>query len=326
MNAVVPPAPARTVRVQAPGKINVSLKVGPVRDDGYHTVASIYLAVSLYEEVAATAVPGGGITVGMKPADPQHFGSGPTGGQEREAGVPLDNTNLAVAAAAALQREGQISDGVHLELTKRVPVAGGMGGGSADAAAALVACNALWECGLERPALSRLAARLGADVPFALLGGAAIGLGVGEQLTPAAAAGLFHWALVPTPAGLSTPRVYGELDRIRAKAGEGVADPAADTAVVRALESGDPGMLAQALHNDLEPAALALAPPLADILARGHWHGALAGMVSGSGPTVAFLSRNQEDAARLARSLTADGLEAVAVYGPAAGAGMVQSA
>lgn len=326
MSPARPPASSRTVRVQAPGKINVSLRVGPPRADGYHTVASIYLAVSLYEEVAATAVAGGGITVSMSPADPQHFGSGPTGGQEEESNVPLNADNLAVRAAAALQQAAQIYDGVHLELVKRVPVAGGMGGGSADAAAALVACNALWDAGFDQAALSRLAAGLGADVPFALLGGAAVGLGTGEQLTGAAAASLFHWVLVPTPAGLSTPRVYSELDRIRAQAADAVTDPAADPDVLRALESGHPEKLAQVLNNDLEPAALALAPPLADILARGRRHGALAGLVSGSGPTVAFLGRSKADAARLAHSLTCDGLQALAVHGPAAGASILSGA
>lgn len=320
------PASSRTVRVQAPGKINVSLRVGPPRDDGYHSVASIYLAVSLYEEVSATTVPGGAITVSMRPADPQHLGSGPTGGQEQEANVPLDADNLAVRAAAALQHAAQIDDGVHLELVKRVPVAGGMGGGSADAAAALVACNALWDAGLDQAALSQLAAGLGADVPFALLGGAAVGLGTGEQLTPAAAAGLFHWVVVPTPAGLSTPRVYAELDRIRAQAGQAAVDPAADADVLQALESGHPEKLAQVLNNDLEAAALALAPPLADILAGGRRHGALAGLVSGSGPTVAFLGSDEADAVGLAHSLTRDGLQALAVQGPAAGASILSGA
>lgn len=319
------PASGRAVRVRAPGKINVSLRVGPARDDGYHTVASIYLAVSLYEDVTAMAVPGGGITVSMRPPDPQLSGSGPTGGQERPADVPLDGNNLAVRAAVALQQAAEVNDGVHLELVKRVPVAGGMGGGSADAAAALAACNVLWDCGLDQASLSRLAAGLGADVPFALLGGAAVGLGIGEQLTPAPATASFHWVLVPTPAGLSTPQVYAELDRIRTESGEPVADPTADADVLHALESGDPSMLARVLHNDLEPAALALAPPLADILARGLRHGALSGIVSGSGPTVAFLAGGAEDAGRLAHSLTRDGLDAVAVHGPAIGASILSS-
>ncbi|WP_051298872.1 4-(cytidine 5'-diphospho)-2-C-methyl-D-erythritol kinase [Arthrobacter castelli] len=297
------------VRVRAPGKINVCLRVGPPRDDGYHTVASIYLAVSLYEEVTATRRPGGAITVSVG----MDSGPGPT--------VPLDGSNLAVRAAAALQHACQVSAGAHLDVAKRVPVAGGMGGGSADAAAALVACNALWGCGLDPMALSRLAAGLGADVPFALLGGAAVGLGTGERLTPAATTGLFHWVLVPAPAGLSTPAVYRELDRMRAEA-DTPADrrgPDADEAVLGALRSGDPNALAPVLHNDMEPAALALAPALGDILAIGRDRGALAGMISGSGPTVAFLSRDEDDAARLAQTLTDDGPGAIAVHGPAAG-------
>lgn len=305
------PQTPRSVSAQAPGKINISLGVGPKRADGYHGVASAYLAVSLYEEVTATITEGSGITVSLKEgAD-----------DDGNAGIPLDASNLAVQAAALLQAAAAQSTGVHLELTKRVPVAGGMGGGSADAAATLVACDALWGSGYSRDELARMAADLGADVPFALLGGAAVGLGVGDQLTPALCPGQLHWVLVPSASGLSTPRVYAELDTLRARAKKKVEEPTqVDPRVLQALRSGDAGALSDVLHNDLQPAALKLAPELTDILDRGEGHGALAGMVSGSGPTVAFLAENEDRALEIAGCFDDDGFEAVPVYGPVHGA------
>lgn len=317
---------SRNVSVLAPGKINISLSVGPERPDGYHGVASVYLAVSLYEEVTATVTEGTGITVSLKkePYGGSHWTSDRTkaeNGAGVGAGIPLDSSNLAVQAASMLQGIAASSTGVHLELTKRVPVAGGMGGGSADAAAALVACDALWGSGYSRDELARMAAGLGADVPFALLGGAAVGLGVGDQLTPALCPGQLHWVLVPGASGLSTPTVYRKLDRLREAAGERPVEPQqVDPQVLQALRSGDAGALSDVLHNDLQPAALELAPELKDILERGERHGALAGMISGSGPTVAFLAGNEDRALDVAAALHDDGLEAMTVYGPVHGA------
>ena len=171
MNAVRGRFAARTVRAKAPGKVNVSLGVGPLREDGYHSVASVYLAVSLYEEVAATSTATPGITVSIAPASTLDLD---------DVDIPLDERNLAYKAAAIMADVSEHPTGVHLEITKRVPVAGGMGGGSADAAATLVACDALWNSGLSRDELAHLAAELGADVPFSLLGGTAVGLGVGD--------------------------------------------------------------------------------------------------------------------------------------------------
>ncbi|MCC3272945.1 4-(cytidine 5'-diphospho)-2-C-methyl-D-erythritol kinase [Arthrobacter zhangbolii] len=303
------PAPSASVRVQAPGKINVSLKVGPPRPDGYHSVASIYLAVSLFEEVTATEWDGDGVRVSLSDPD----------GRVPLEGIPQDADNLAARAARAVAKRAGRSPRVHLHIAKRVPVAGGMGGGSADAAAALVACNELWNAGLSRRELAELAAGLGADVPFSLMGGVAAGLGVGDRLTPVAAAAPLHWVLVPAGYGLSTPKVYAETDRLRADTA--VAEPVqADPDVLAAIASGNPGELAGVLANDLQPAALELAPQLEPVLAAGTRLGALAGMVSGSGPTLAFLASDETGAAALAAALRAEGHGALAVHGPAAGA------
>jgi 4-diphosphocytidyl-2-C-methyl-D-erythritol kinase len=300
------------VRVRAPGKINVSLRVGPPREDGYHGIASVFLAVSLYEEVTATRVEGSGITVSVNGQGTLNLPLG---------SVPLDATNLAVRAAQLLAEVSPGSTGVHLDITKRVPVSGGMGGGSADAAAALLACDALWGSGFSRDELAKIAVGLGADVPFALLGGTAVGLGVGEQLTPAISKTPLHWVLVPADYGLSTPLVYRLLDEIRLRSGEEPPlQPEIDPAILGAMRAGDALALAPLLCNDLQRPALELAPGLGDILEAGRSAGALAGIVSGSGPTVAFLARSAGHSVELESRLGAEGISATAVHGPAHGA------
>lgn len=298
------------VHVRAPGKLNVFFQVGDVQDDGYHEVASVYQAVSAYEDVIATPADDFRVTV--------------TGAVDVH-DVPLDDRNLAVRAARLVARELEQPGGVHLELRKGVPVAGGMGGGSADAAAALVACDALWDGGLSSARLHELAARLGADVPFSLLGGTAVGTGRGDELAPALARGRFDWVLVTNAEGLSTPTVYGELDRLRARPditpSRGV--PAVDPAVLQALRAGDPIALAAAVRNDLQAAACHLRPELRTLIDTGIAAGALAGIVSGSGPTVAFLTGSDAAARDLRTDLRAAGHDVLHVHGPVAGAKVV---
>ncbi|GAA2176683.1 4-(cytidine 5'-diphospho)-2-C-methyl-D-erythritol kinase [Arthrobacter parietis] len=305
----------RAVRVKAPGKINVSLRVGPPREDGYHSVASVYLAVSLYEEITATATDDGAIAVTVD-------GQGSLNLPMEE--IPLDASNLAARAAALLAELSEKSTGVHLNITKRVPIAGGMGGGSADAAAALLACDALWNSGFSRDELAKIAIDLGADVPFALIGGTAVGVGVGEQLTPAISKTPLHWVLVPSSFGLSTPEVYRTLDDLRLASGEQPPEiPEIDPQILSAMRSGDAHTLADLLHNDLQAAALELAPELKDVLAAGREAGALAGIVSGSGPTVAFLAESEDHAATVDALLATAGLTTELVHGPAHGARIV---
>lgn len=310
---MTPVAPA-VVRVRAPGKINVFLEVGDVQDDGYHELATAFQAVSLYEEIVAT--PADDITIEVAARGPVDVG-----------GVPTDDRNLAVRAARLLAQTAGIDRGVHLAVSKSVPVAGGMGGGSADAAAALVACDALWGLGMPTSELAHLAARLGADVPFALLGGTAVGTGRGDELSPALARGRFDWVLVPNEEGMSTPVVYGELDAHRERHAVDIAParrmPAVDPDVLHALRQGDARMLAATLRNDLQAPALHLRPDLARVLQRGESSGALAGLVSGSGPTLAFLAVDEASAIDLQITLSAAGLVALHVHGPVAGARVV---
>lgn len=306
------PAPRQRVRVRAPGKINVFLRVGTVLDDGYHDVATAYQAVSLYEDLRATHA--------------DEFSVAFTGSIDTSE-VPTDGSNLALRAARLLAARTGHEGGVRFEIAKHVPVAGGMGGGSADAAAALVACDALWGTGLGRDELLALGAELGADVPFAISGGTAIGVGHGDRLSPVLATGSFQWVIALADFGLSTPEVYDELDRHRSRHVLDIAPPPVapqvDAAVLHALRAGDPVMLAESMQNDLQPAALRLAPGLVDLLSLGESAEALAGIVSGSGPSVAFLAPDQDSAIGLQVALSAAGLTVVRAHGPVPGARVV---
>lgn len=276
-----------SVTVRVPAKVNVQLAVGAARPDGFHDLANVFLAVGLYDEIT------------VAPArEPRVTCSGPDAGQ-----VPLDRTNLAARAAELLAaRYGRDAD-VHIHIAKDIPVAGGMAGGSADAAGALLACDALWGTGATRDELLDICAELGSDVPFSLVGGAALGTGRGEKLEILKVGGDFHWVFAVADGGLSTPAVYREFDRLTPDAPA----PKASPALLDALREGDAEALAGAVTNDLQPAALSLFPSLAATLAAGTEAGALAALVSGSGPTTAFLAADAEAARRVADALSASG-------------------
>ncbi|MEV6754736.1 4-(cytidine 5'-diphospho)-2-C-methyl-D-erythritol kinase [Streptomyces sp. NPDC051214] len=275
------------VTVRVPAKVNVQLAVGAARPDGFHDLANVFLAVGLYDDVTVTPAQELRITC-----------SGP--GAEQ---VPLDRTNLAARAAELLAARHGRSAGVHIHIAKDIPVAGGMAGGSADGAGALVACDALWGTEASRDELLDICAELGSDVPFSLVGGAALGTGRGEKLETLEVGGTFHWVFAVADGGLSTPAVYREFDRLTPDAPA----PQASPALLDALRAGDAEALAGAVSNDLQPAALSLFPSLVDTLAAGTGAGALAALVSGSGPTTAFLAADAESARRIAGALTASG-------------------
>ncbi|GAA2445188.1 4-(cytidine 5'-diphospho)-2-C-methyl-D-erythritol kinase [Streptomyces glaucus] len=278
-----------SVTVRVPAKVNVQLAVGAARPDGFHDLANVFLAVGLYDEVTAA------------PADELRITcAGPDAAQ-----VPLDRTNLAARAALALAARHGREPAVHLHIAKDIPVAGGMAGGSADGAGALLACDALWGTGASREELLEICAELGSDVPFSLVGGAALGTGRGERLTPLEVGGTFHWVFAMAERGLSTPAVFREFDRLGQ--GREIPEPVASQPLIDALAKGDADALAAAVSNDLQPAALSLFPELDRTLAAGRAAGALAALVSGSGPTTAFLVRDAESAARVARELRASG-------------------
>ncbi|MDQ1293818.1 MAG: 4-(cytidine 5-diphospho)-2-C-methyl-D-erythritol kinase [Actinomycetota bacterium] len=298
------------VTVRAPAKINLELVVGAPRPDGFHDLATVFHAVSLIDEVSAE--PSDDITVTVE------------GTQADQ--VPCDETNLAVRAARLLARHTRTVTGARLHIRKGIPVAGGMAGGSADAAAALLACDTLWDTGLSRQELLHLGAQLGSDVPFALVGGTAVGTGRGERLTEVPAVGDHQWVVALAGRGLSTPAVYEELDRLRA--GEFLSAPRVSDQLLKALRAGDPVLLGSRLANDLEAAACSLAPELEITLKIGRACGALGGIVSGSGPTVVFLVRDAEHAFDLTASLTACGSvrDVRRAHGPVHGAEIVEHA
>jgi 4-diphosphocytidyl-2-C-methyl-D-erythritol kinase len=287
--------------------VNLQLSVGPLQDDGYHDLVTVFHAVALFDEVHATAAePGEGISLSIV-------------GSQREL-VPVDSTNLAWRAAQALADHAGVDPDVHLRITKGIPVAGGMAGGSADAAAALVACDSLWGLRTPRAKLMEIAATLGSDVPFGLHGGTAIGTGRGEILTPVLTRSSFWWVFALAEGGLSTPAVYAECDRLRA--GSVVAPPMLSGPLMSALRSGDANDLAKNLINDLERPAVSLRPSLSRVLGLGEEYAALRAIVSGSGPTCAFLARDGEHALDLSVALSSAGLcrTVVRASGPVPGA------
>lgn len=302
-----------SVTVRVPAKVNLQLAVGPARGDGYHGLVNVFHAVSLFDEVtvsARTDLPPGQAVLSADGERPDHL-----------ARVPLDEGNLAARAAALLARHTPRATGVHIHLRKAIPVAGGMAGGSADAAAALVACDTLWDSGVSRERLLDLAADLGSDVPFPLLGHTAVGTGRGELLTPLPTSGTFHWVFALAEGGLSTAAVFAEYDRLRPDAPE----PRLDPGLAAALAAGDPRRLGAALANDLQPAALSLRPGLAAVLDAGRAAGALGAVVSGSGPTCAFLAESAEHARALAAALRGfdECADTVTAHGPVPGAAVL---
>jgi 4-diphosphocytidyl-2-C-methyl-D-erythritol kinase len=295
-----------TVTVRAPAKINLHLGVGAPREDGFHPLVTIYQAVGLCDDVTASEAPGWTLGVTVPDwIDPD--------------AVPVTGDNIVDRAARLLAEHAGVDQHATVSVMKAIPVAGGMAGGSADAAAALVALDRLWELGTSDEELLRLAAELGSDVPFALLGGTALGTGRGELVEPVRDPATWWWVVVPSVQGLSTPAVYRRFDELSPDAGE----PLDADAVVLALATGDPRVLAGALHNDLEAAALDLRPDLGDLLERGEGVGALRGLVSGSGPTCLFLAADADHAREVAGGLSEHHDVVLVTNGPVAGAHVV---
>lgn len=299
-----------TVTVRVPAKVNLQLAVGPRREDGFHSLVNVFHAVSLFDEVTVREAFPRRSPAAVEDTDAAEVS---VGGDSDSllSRVPLDGSNLVVRAAALLAQETGRTLPVRFHLDKHIPVAGGMAGGSADAAAALVACDRLWGTGASREVLLELAARLGSDVAFGLVGHTAEGTGRGEFLVPLASPGLFRWVFALSPHGLSTGGVFGEYDRLYPNA----PDPQPDPALHRALAESDPAALGRALANDLQPAALSLLPELEHVLKAGLRAGALGALVSGSGPTCAFLVGGGVEEAAVSEGREAAVVEALTATG-----------
>jgi 4-diphosphocytidyl-2-C-methyl-D-erythritol kinase len=286
------------------------LAVGPREADGFHNLVTVFQAISIYDDVTITkSAPGSGITISII-GDHTH-------------GVPADSTNLAVKAAQLIANEYDFVIDAHIEVNKSIPVAGGMAGGSADAAAVIVGVNELYELEMSREEMHEFGSQLGSDVPFMISGGTAIGQGRGDQLTAALSRGTYHWVLALSTVGLSTPAVYQECDRLRA--GLDIAAPQTSDALMQSLLAADSKAVGQALHNDLQSAACSLRPALTLVLDVGEEYGALGSIVSGSGPTVAFLVADEEQGLDLAVALTSSGVvgSVARAYGPVHGAKVI---
>jgi 4-diphosphocytidyl-2-C-methyl-D-erythritol kinase len=300
------------VVTRVPGKVNLQLSVGPLGVDGFHEVTTVFQAISLFDDVTVTeGKPGSGTTISV---------SGQTAN-----GVPADASNLAIRAAQLMMKEYELSPDLEIKLKKEIPVAGGMAGGSADAAGVIVGLDSLYELGLARDEMEKIASQIGSDVPFSISGGVAIGTGRGDQITTALSKGSYTWVLALSNQGLSTPAVYQECDRLRE--GLSIASPQVSEPLMQALRAGDSKALGKSLLNDLQAAACSLRPALRLVLDVGIDYGALGGIVSGSGPTVAFLVSDEEHAMDLTVALSASGVVSsiARAIGPAHGARIIES-
>lgn len=302
----------RGVVVRVPAKINLQLAVGPLGSDGFHEVTTVFQAISLFDDVSIKFAPeNSGIALTL---------SGATA-----SGVPVDDENLAVRSAKLMADKFDLTTNLAIHLKKEIPVAGGMAGGSADAAGIIVAMDSLFDIGLSRDEMEAIASQLGSDVPFGISGGVAIGRGRGDQLTPVLNRGNYHWVLALAGQGLSTPAVYQECDRLRE--GLDIANPQVSDSMMQALRAGDATALGMALSNDLQAAACSLRPALRLVLDVGRDYGALGGIVSGSGPTVAFLVEDEEKSMDLTVALSSSGVVAGVerASGPVHGARVIET-
>ena len=312
--------PARSVRASAPGKVNIFLGVGARRTDGYHDVCSVYLALTLRDRV----------TVSASPDAQWHLSVAGSVSSDHLARVPLDESNIVVAAAKLVAHLAglQSTPALTFAIEKHIPVAGGMGGGSADAAAAMVAVNEYLGCGLSMEQLMTAAVQLGADVPFALLGGCAIGRGVGEQLTTIAVNRQHDFVLLPNDLPISTPAAYRRYDDLMVAQGfdpQNLKTPVPDDPMLAELNSPEDAPLDTLIWNDLEEPAVDQLPDLAnDLELPGVFEvsepTAYASFVSGSGPTIAFACVSKAGASLLSEQLTQAGRASVIASGPDFGA------
>ncbi len=297
------------VSVRVPGKINLQLSVGPLQRDGYHELATVFQSVSLFDELTISETDTDGIEIAA-------IG---------KSTIPLGGENLAYKAAELMCNKFDIETGLLIKIKKEIPIAGGMAGGSANAGATIVGIDSLFSLGLKRDEMERIGSEIGADVPFTISGGTAIGTGRGDQVTPVLSRGSYNWVLALSTSGLSTPAVYKECDRLRE--GLDISKPHVSDSLLQALTHGDAKALGKALSNDLQAAACSLRPALRLILDVGIDYGALGGIVSGSGPTVAFLAESEDHALDLVVALTSSGVvgNVIRVAGPVPGARVISN-
>ena len=299
----------KSVTVQVPAKVNLQLSVGPKESDGYHQVVTVFQAISLFDNI--------------KISEADQFSIAVSGDYTN--GIPLDQSNLVYKAIELMSEEFETNKNLEVSIQKSIPIAGGMAGGSADAAAVLFGIDQLYRLGLSKDELSEIARKLGSDVPFMLHGGTAVGRGHGDEITPALSRGTYHWVIAVSSTGLATPAVYAECDRLRT--GLDIKAPTLNDELLQALLSGDATRVGKSLSNDLQAAACSIRPALRLILDTGQEYGALGGVVSGSGPSVAFLVADEDHSLDLAVALTSSGVvgSVARAQGPVTGAKIISA-
>ena len=299
----------KSVTVQVPAKVNLQLSVGPKESDGYHQVVTVFQAISLFDNI--------------KISEADQFSIAVSGDYTN--GIPLDQSNLVYKAIELMAEEFETDKNLEVSIQKSIPIAGGMAGGSADAAAVLFGIDQLYRLGLSKDELSEIARKLGSDVPFMLHGGTAVGRGHGDEITPALSRGTYHWVIAVSSTGLATPAVYAECDRLRT--GLDIKAPTLNDELLQALLSGDATRVGKSLSNDLQAAACSIRPALRLILDTGQEYGALGGVVSGSGPSVAFLVADEDHSLDLAVALTSSGVvgSVARAQGPVTGAKIIST-
>ncbi|HUH53637.1 MAG TPA: 4-(cytidine 5'-diphospho)-2-C-methyl-D-erythritol kinase [Microbacteriaceae bacterium] len=302
------------VSAKAPGKINICFSVGSLRPDGTRGVATLYQAVSIYDTVIAH--PSADFSL-------QQVGSIGYGT------VSSSENNLAMRSARLLAETFEVKSGVRLEINKKIPRGAGMSGGSADAAAALVACNELWGLNLERAQLHEIAVKIGADVSFALDGGTAVGTGHGDEFSQALSVGTYHWVIVPVGPRLDEDTALSVLDKHRhqnrAIIGDGDEVPLVSLDTLLAIRSGSAERLAETVRNDVQAASFKLEPELARVCEYGEQNGALVGVMLAMGPALAFLVQDEGEASKLQHKLSDFGQKSIAAWGPVGGARLTET-
>jgi len=269
---------AKAVRVRTPAKVNLFLEVLARRTDGYHELATLMVAVSLYDTLEFTEEPSGATRL---LCDHPSLSTGPD--------------NLICRAVELVRRHSGHNGGVDIRLWKRIPLAAGLAGGSSDAAATLAGLNRLWRLGWDRDKLVRLGAELGSDVSFFFAAPAAWCTGRGERIEPMRLGRALDFVLLSPSVGLSTAEVFGGVTV--------PAEPRDGAAVRQAVQAGDIVELGRLLHNRLQPAAERICPVVAGLYARLAGLGPAGQLMSGSGSTVFALCRDPGESLTLARAL-----------------------
>lgn len=275
------------MEVFANAKINLSLDVLGIREDGYHEVRMLMQSIGLADRITLNPMPSG---ISLR---------------TNRAYLPCDSRNLAYRAAELFFNETGVAGGVQIYVSKRIPVSAGLAGGSTDAAAVLIGMNQLFKTGLSRRRLCEIGAKIGSDIPFCILGGTALAYGRGEQLKRLPPLPKVYLVLVKPPINISTPKIYGEYDRCE------VAQRPETDRLIEQIKAKDVDGVAAGMVNVLEPVCESFEPRISDIRKQLLDCGAIGARMSGSGPTVFGIFKTYEEAVAAAERMRGNGDEVI---------------